>query len=126
VITGEDEGQDVESRIEDLERRVGANHADISALSERADASEAQASIDRAMLAELQADGVLSREHAEQMDEALRSSRIIGAALGMIMAGRLVTQDEAFAILKEASQRTNRKLRDLAAEIVECGRLGAV
>jgi AmiR/NasT family two-component response regulator len=49
------------------------------------------------MIADLQADGVLSHDHAEQMELALRSSRTIGAAIGIIMASRDVGEDEAFA-----------------------------
>ena len=87
---------------------------------------QARADLDRELIVELQADGVVSREHAQQMEEALRTSRTIGAAIGVIMASRAVSQDEAFAILKHASSSSNRKLRDLAAEIVEIGRLGQV
>ena len=122
----------------DLQRQIDANRADINALFDRSERAEARADkadlraeemqsrvdLDRELIAELQADGVLSREHAAQMEEALRTSRVIGAAIGLIMAGRLVTQDEAFEILKGASSSSNRKLRDLAAEIVEAGRLG--
>jgi AmiR/NasT family two-component response regulator len=70
------------------------------------------------MIADLQRDGVLSQAHADQMDEALKSSRTIGAAIGMIMASRGLTEIEAFEVLRTASQRSNRKLRELAAELV--------
>lgn len=73
----------------------------------------------REMIAELQAEGLVSHEHAEQLEQALRSSRTIGAAIGIIMASRRVTQDRAFAILTRLSQDTNRKLRDVAAELVQ-------
>jgi cell division septum initiation protein DivIVA len=72
----------------------------------------------RDMIAALQAQGVLSAEHDAQLHEALMSSRTIGAAVGIIMATRLATQREAFEILRRASQNSNRKLRDLAEEIV--------
>jgi AmiR/NasT family two-component response regulator len=70
------------------------------------------------MIATLQADGILSRDHVAQLEEALISSRSIGAAIGILMASRQVSQDQAFLVLKEASQRSNRKLHDLAAELV--------
>ncbi len=70
--------------------------------------------IDREMIAELHRDGVVSRQHAEQMEEALRSSRTIG----LIMGSRQVSDTEAFEVLKLASQNSNRKLRELAAELV--------
>jgi AmiR/NasT family two-component response regulator len=79
---------------------------------------EARAQLDRDMISELQADGVLGQERQAQMDEALKSSRTIGAAIGLIMASRHVTEVEAFEVLRTASRNSNRKLRDLAAELV--------
>ena len=51
--------------------------------------------------------------------EALRSSRTIGAAIGIVMVDRNVGEDEAFAVLSRASQDTNRKLSAIAHELVE-------
>ena len=50
--------------------------------------------------------------------EAIDTREIIGAAKGILMARQNCTSDEAFDILRRASQRTNRKLRDIAAELV--------
>jgi transcriptional regulator with GAF, ATPase, and Fis domain len=51
--------------------------------------------------------------------EAMAASRdVIGIAKGIIMAQRLVTDDEAFDILRRASQRTNLKLREVAERVV--------
>ena len=102
---------------------VRADAADVraDAADVRADDMEARARVDRDMIAELQAEGVLSREHAQQLDQALKTSRTIGAALGMIMANRQVSEDEAFAILRKVSQNSNRKLRELAEELVASG-----
>ncbi len=118
----------MQAQLDALARRVSVNRADIDALEARADKSDARADdlagrieIDRDMIAELQDEGVLSREHAAQMEQALKSSRTIGAALGMIMASRNVCEDEAFTILRTASQNYNRKLRDLAHELVASG-----
>lgn len=61
------------------------------------------------MIADLQRDGVLSQAHADQMDEALNSSRVIGAAIGMIMASRDLSEPAAFQVLRTASQNSNRK-----------------
>ena len=41
-----------------------------------------------------------------------------GQQLAIIMASRQVSDDAAFAILKGASQNSNRKLRDLAEDLV--------
>jgi hypothetical protein len=64
---------------------------------------------------------------AEQANDNLRtaldSSRLIGAAVGIIMAHQRLTQDAAFELLREASQQLRRKVRDLAVEVVETGAL---
>jgi len=52
------------------------------------------------------------------MEQALRSSRTIGAAMGMLMASRQVGEKGAFDILRMASQQSNRKLREIADELV--------
>lgn len=56
--------------------------------------------------------------HTEQMEEALQSRDVIGQAKGMLMAREGVDAQEAFAMLKRASQRLNIKLRDVAAQVV--------
>ena len=48
----------------------------------------------------------------------MASREIIGEAKGIIMERQGCTRDEAFDILRRASQRENRKLRDLAEELV--------
>jgi len=55
--------------------------------------------------------------HAEQMDEALESRDVIGQAKGILMAREGVNADEAFDMLRRASQRLNRKLRDVAGDV---------
>ena len=54
----------------------------------------------------------------EQLRQAFTSREIIGEAKGIIMERQKCSPDEAFDILRRASQRENRKLRDLAEEIV--------
>ena len=75
------------------------------------------------MIADLQADGVLSRDHAEELDEALRSPCTIRAAIGIIMTSRHVREDQAFLILRKVSQDSNRKVRDIAADPVHSAAL---
>ena len=55
---------------------------------------------------------------AHQMQEAMRSRTVIDMAKGILMAQNRCGPDEAFTMLSRASQRSNRKLRDLAASIV--------
>jgi hypothetical protein len=58
-------------------------------------------------------------EQARNMRLAMESRSMIEQAKGVLMAQRRVTPEQAFEILREASQRYNRKLRDIAAGIVE-------
>ena len=54
----------------------------------------------------------------QQLQEALTSRAVIDQAKGMLMAQHGVGADEAFNILRTTSQRENRKLRELAQELV--------
>jgi GAF domain-containing protein len=58
-------------------------------------------------------------EQARNMRLAMESRAVIEQAKGVLMAQRKVDADVAFEILREASQRYNRKLRDIAVGIVE-------
>ena len=137
-------GTDLQAQIDALILQLAEQRRDIDLLSRRADASdtradlsdvradasdarsdaiEAQALVDRNMIAELQRDGVLSREHEAQLEEALKSSRTIGAAIGIIMGSRRVTERVAFEALRTASSHSNRKLREVAADLVTAANL---
>lgn len=72
------------------------------------------------------ASAVAHRTHAQQLEHALASNRQIGAAMGILMAMHKVTEKQAFDLLRIASQNTNRKLRDVAVEVIECGILDVV
>jgi signal transduction protein with GAF and PtsI domain len=56
---------------------------------------------------------------AHQMQQAMASRSVIDMAKGILMAQNRCTPDEAFTMLSHASQRSNRKLRDIAAAIVQ-------
>ncbi|SCL14003.1 GAF domain-containing protein [Micromonospora nigra] len=53
-----------------------------------------------------------------QLTEAMSSRSVIDQALGVLMGQQRCTAAEAFALLRRASQHRNRKLRDVAAEII--------
>jgi hypothetical protein len=122
----------LQRQIDELVNRVTTNRGDIDGLIRRADDAEARADaanrrvdlmeersvLDRELIAALQAEGVLNQEHVAELQAALVSSRTIGAAIGILMASRQVSQDDALTILKETSQRTNTKLRALAETLV--------
>jgi transcriptional regulator with GAF, ATPase, and Fis domain len=58
-------------------------------------------------------------ELAAQLRTALSSRAVIDQAMGVIMARQGCAPDQAFAILKKASQDRNVKLRVIAQELVE-------
>lgn len=60
------------------------------------------------------------------LEIALDSSRVIGMAMGVLMANKLCTADQAFDALRRASQETNRKLRDVAFAVTETGALPGI
>ena len=62
----------------------------------------------------------------ENLRRALDSSRLIGTAIGIIVERYKVSTDVAFGVLAEASQESNRKLRDIAGDVVFSGELPSV
>lgn len=58
------------------------------------------------------------RDLAEQLAEAMRSRAVIEQAKGVMMAVHRCDADAAFGHLTRMSQKTNRKLRDVAEETV--------
>lgn len=64
-----------------------------------------------------------AEEHAANLKIALASNRQIGIAIGILMAYHRVTQDEAFGLLRTASQHLHVKLRDIAQDVAETGAL---
>jgi GAF domain-containing protein len=60
-----------------------------------------------------------TRELAENLDIAMRTRAVIEQAKGILMSQRRCDATEAFNLLAAASQRSNRKLRDIAQAIVD-------
>jgi GAF domain-containing protein len=64
---------------------------------------------------------VAEREQVVQLRQAVASNRMIGTAIGLLMGTRRISEAEALDVLRVVSQHTNRKLRDIAAEVVRHG-----
>jgi hypothetical protein len=62
-------------------------------------------------------------DKADQQTRALETNREIGVAMGILMANRKLTRQQAFDQLRTASQNSNRKLRDIAADVARTGAL---
>jgi uncharacterized coiled-coil protein SlyX len=132
---GQPDGEDTKRQLDAMSAQLAENHADIEALQDgaevavervdeadqRIDDLEARTAVHREMIAELQAEGLISSHHAADLEAALQMSRTIGAAIGILMGSLRVTEVNAFQILKKASMDRNVKLRNLAEEIVLTG-----
>ena len=57
-------------------------------------------------------------DEVSQLKSALQSNRRIGIAMGLVMGQLGVADDEAFDALRHISQNTNRKLRDVADDVI--------
>lgn len=60
-----------------------------------------------------------ARELSEGLQRAMRTRASIERAIGILMANGGCSPQDAFQLLVRVSQRENRKLRDIAAEMVE-------
>ncbi len=58
------------------------------------------------------------RKAAGTLRAGLASNREIGKAVGLMMAFHKITDDEAFAMLRKASQDMNIKLAEVARQVV--------
>ncbi len=58
-------------------------------------------------------------EEARHMHEALKTRAVIEQAKGILMGSRRCSADDAFLLLARASQHQNRKLHDIAVELVD-------
>ena len=55
---------------------------------------------------------------AQQLEQALQSRSVIDQAIGVLMAQEQCSTDQAFDLLRQHSQNTNRKLREVAVDVV--------
>jgi hypothetical protein len=65
----------------------------------------------------------LASREAGHLERALISNRDIGMAMGILMSQHRFTRQEAFDLLRVASQNSNRKLADIAVEVADTGTL---
>ncbi|HEV7204094.1 MAG TPA: GAF and ANTAR domain-containing protein [Jatrophihabitans sp.] len=63
------------------------------------------------------------QERITNLERALESNRDIGVAIGVLMGLHRVTREEAFDLLRLASQARHRKLVDIAHDVAQTGSL---
>lgn len=98
--------------------------AGLNVFSTKADAFT-EADVDRARLlathCALLVTAMQARDKADSLVEALQSNREIGIAVGVLMASRGLTREQAFDVLRYVTQTSDRDLRDVAAEVAQTG-----
>ena len=63
----------------------------------------------------------LARDKAANLLKAMESNREIGVAMGILMHRHRLDREQAFAVLRVASQDSNRKLAEVASEVADTG-----
>jgi ANTAR domain len=65
----------------------------------------------------------LLQEQVANLQRALETNRDIGTAIGILMSRHRVSRQQAFNLLAVASQHSNRKISDIASEVLVSGTL---
>jgi AmiR/NasT family two-component response regulator len=73
---------------------------------------------------ELPADLAECHDEVEDLRAALQTRPVIDQAKGMLIAEHGCSPDEAFDMISAASQRNNRKVRDIAEAMVDGAQAG--
>ncbi len=60
-----------------------------------------------------------NRDRADSLRRGLESNREVGKAIGLLMAAHHIGSDEAFEVLRKASNDMNMKLTEVAREVIE-------
>jgi GAF domain-containing protein len=62
---------------------------------------------------------MVNQERADSLRRGLESNREVGKAIGLLMAAHHIGSEEAFEVLRKASNDMNMKLTEVAREVVE-------
>jgi hypothetical protein len=105
---------------DDLADRLAAARRDVEANVQRLQHTRSQLMATRERLTAGRAEREILHESAfARLAARLDSQPVIEQAKGILIAQVGCTPDEAFTMLRAASQRTNVRIRDLARDIVE-------
>jgi AmiR/NasT family two-component response regulator len=98
-------------------QRVCARAAELQSLAARTVADAARLRAQR--FGDAPTREVELRKEVEGLRASIASRAVIEQAKGIVIAATGCTADEAFALLVQQSQHENRKLREIAADLVE-------
>jgi AmiR/NasT family two-component response regulator len=104
------------------QERVDQRGGDSAIVRRDIEGLEAQVVVDRGLIEHLQAKCDLSREKIDNLETALVPLAGSVRAMGILMASRKLTAEQAFELLRAKSQATHRKLRDVADDVLLTGR----
>ena len=117
-------------RITELEAAGVVHRAEIVQLEaqgvvdrEVIDHLEGEGDLYRDLVTHLKAQGVLEQQRIANLEIALMSARRIGAAMGILMTSREMTDEQAFDALQTASKRRNCELHEVADDVILNGTL---
>ncbi len=69
---------------------------------------------------------IAEHDRADNLESALASNRMIGAAIGIVMTSLELDMEAAFGLLRITSQHGNRKLHDVAELVVAAGDISVI
>ncbi|MFC7490885.1 MULTISPECIES: ANTAR domain-containing protein [unclassified Knoellia] len=116
---------DSEARTDAAQRQTDAKAATSRDDHRRISDLEGRLDVHQELIAELQAQGLVSSDHAAHLEDALQTARLIGMAVGVVMNGRCVSEARAFELLRKGCTDNRRELRVVAEEVVLTGRAPA-
>ena len=104
-------------------RRTGQTVGVLGFYSGQPDAFGADDEVVARILARHASVALATARHEENMAQAVDARKLVGQAMGILMERFDMDADRAFAVLRRYSQDTNKKLRDVALELIETRRL---
>jgi hypothetical protein len=102
------------ARIDELEHQGKLDRDTIAVL-------QHQNGVDQKIIEALLDQGEVDRVQIANLQEALKTARRIGAAMGILMSQRQLSQEAAFDALRVNSQHSHRKLREVAEDVLYTG-----
>lgn len=122
----------LQERITELQQSSAALVADCTSRVERCRSTRLTIEerrttlVSQGRISALQADLDEAHTKIANLEIALHSARRIGMAMGILMARYQVTDEQAFDLLRRASQHLHRKLRDIAEDVIYTGALDSL
>lgn len=115
---------------ETIEARLAQTVEELAVSRAETQVSRSETAVARSETALSRAETALSRRETEaalvqveNLEVALKTARVIGMAMGILMAQRGLSEAAAFELLTDTSQRQNRKLRHVAEHVALTGAL---